>query len=173
MSVLPWDFHTWENIQDPGKDSHSPGSREEDWLTSATSPSLTAVGWLPFLRFWCSFITTNCREHNGRREREDIAVIPQLSQHTWNQSLWLHYVHQMEGWKKDPVKFLSLANERFSFQSGALCRLRKLGITNIFTEESIPILESPLLGHGSEGSHCFTLSNPRIPKCSKHCPKTK
>lgn len=42
-----------------------------------------------------------------------------------------------------------------------------------FTEESIPILESQLLGHGSQESHCFTLSNPRIPKCSEHCTETR
>lgn len=54
-----------------GGDCSGPGSREENWPTSATRPSSRARGWLPFLRFWCSFITTN----QGWGQ-EDIPVSP-------------------------------------------------------------------------------------------------
>lgn len=75
-------------------------------------------------------------------------------------------------WKlKGPAKFIALANGKFRSHTTLLIHtshlientlLKQLGTTNSFTEESILILESQLLGHGSQGYHCFTLSNPRI-----------
>lgn len=71
-------------------------------------------------------------------------------------SLWLCNVHPIggESQKEGPINFVSLASEGFSFQWEALCYslLKQLGTTNIFIEESILILESQLLGHGSLGT---------------------
>lgn len=55
-----------------------------------------------------------------------------------------------EGQKKDPVKFVFLAKERFDIQWRALCYflLKQLGTTNMLTEESILIMESQLLDDG-------------------------
>lgn len=65
----------------------------------------------------------------------------------WNQSLWLPRVHPMEAesWKKGPANlFLWLMKNLVSIGK---FNLKQPAPINTFTEQSILILESQLLGH--------------------------
>lgn len=69
--------------------------------------------------------------------------------------------HSSYGRRKVERKALSnffLANDRFRFQWEILCHslLKQVGITDMFTEEFVLILESHILGHGSLGTTSYS-----------------